>query len=143
MTAAGIKEQEARSALVKKRILVVDDEWAVLELIRIKLTKNGYDVVTACNAAEFKERAFEANPDLLIVDIWLGNGGGGTQVYDELIASGFNASTPVIFMSALLEEGTPPKHAPAGGRFALYGKPFDFELMLKEIDQLVNGSCAN
>ena len=122
---------------MNRKILVVDDDWAILELLKVKLKKNGYQVATAQSAKEFWKRAFEQKPDLVILDIWLGEEGGGTKVYDEIITSGFDPSVPVIFMSALVEEGTPPKHAAKGGRFALYGKPFDFDQMLGEVESLI------
>ncbi len=116
-----------------KKILVVDDEWAILELLRIKLTKKGFDVITASNEKEFFEQVFENKPDLIILDIWLGNEGGGTKLYDVALDGGLDPDVPVIFMSALVEEGTPPKRASKGGRFALYGKPFDFNFLLEDI----------
>lgn len=118
---------------MKKKILVVDDEVAILELLRLKLTKRGFDVITACDDKEFFERVFKDKPDLIILDIWLGNEGGGTKLYDDALERGFDPDVPVIFISALVAEGTPPKHAAPGGRFALYGKPFDFDLMLEDI----------
>ena len=121
-----------------KKILVLDDEWSVLELLRVKLSKQGYEVLTARNAEEFRLRAFRELPDLVILDIWLGNQGGGTQVYEDVIHAGFDPSIPVIFISALIEEGTPPRHAPEGGKFAMYGKPFDFDELLQEIRSLLN-----
>ncbi len=116
-----------------KKILVVDDEWAILELLRIKLAKKGFDVIVAQNEKEFTGQIFENKPDLIILDIWLGNEGGGTKLYDSALDGGFDPDVPVIFMSALVKEGTPPKRASQGGRFALYGKPFDFDLMLEDI----------
>lgn len=122
---------------MNKRILVVDDEWGILELLRVKLSKRGFDVVTARNRQEFLESIFKDKPDLVILDIWLGNDGGGPQLYDEAIERGFDPAVPVIFISALVEEGTPPKHAVRGGRYALYGKPFDFDVMLEDIFCLI------
>lgn len=119
------------------KILVVDDDWAILELLRIQFSKKGYGVVTARNTKEFWKRAFEEKPDLIVLDIWLGEEGGGTNVYEEIITQGFDPEIPVIFISALVEEGTPAKHAPEGGRFALYGKPFDFNQMLEEVQNLL------
>ncbi|HTL46571.1 MAG TPA: response regulator [Verrucomicrobiae bacterium] len=118
-----------------KKILVVDDEWSVLELLRIKLSKRGFQVDTARNEKEFRDHAFRGKPDLLILDIWLGNDGGGTEAYDRAVRDGFDATVPVIFISALVDEGSSPKRA-AGGRFALYGKPFDFDLLLEDIHHL-------
>lgn len=123
---------------MRKKILVVDDEWAILELLRIKLMKQGFEVATAQTEREFWTLAFKERPDLVILDIWLGNQGVGTKVYDEVIRAGFDPSVPVIFISALLEEGTPPKRPLEGGRFALYGKPFDFDLLLEDIHRLTD-----
>src|SRR5437868_7284951 len=123
---------------MKRKILVVDDEWAILELLRIKLEKKGFDVITARNEKEFFEQVFKSRPDLIILDIWLGNEGGGTKLYDQALDGGLDPEVPVIFISALVEEGAPPKRASKGGRFALYGKPFDFNLMLEDIFCLTN-----
>ena len=123
---------------MKKRILVLDDEWGIRELLRLKFTKQGFDVSTARDEKEFWLLAFNEQPDLLILDIWLGNDGEGTRVYDQLLQAGFDPKVPVIFISALVDEGTPPKRAPEGGRFALYGKPFNFELLLEDVYKLTH-----
>ncbi|MBI3313032.1 MAG: response regulator [Candidatus Omnitrophica bacterium] len=120
-----------------KKILVVDDEWAILELLRVKLTKCGYEVCTARNEKEFRQLALEQKPNLLILDIWLGSDGEGTQVYDKVIHDGFDPKVPVIFISALVDEGTPPRRVQDGGKFALYGKPFDFDLLFEDIRKLI------
>ncbi len=126
---------------MRKKILIVDDEWSILELLRIKLVKQGFSVVTAQNEKEFWTLAFKEKPDLVILDIWLGNAGGGTGVYDEVLSAGFDPSVPVIFITALLEEGSPPKRVGNGERFALYGKPFNFNLLLEDIRKLTADSA--
>ena len=118
---------------MKKRILVVDDEKPILELLRAKLTKQGFDVITASNEKEFFEHVFKDQPHLIILDIWLGNEGGGTRLYDDALDGGFNPAIPVIFISALVDAGVPPKRASVGGRYALYGKPCDFDVLLEDI----------
>ena len=122
---------------MKKRILVVDDEWSILELLKFKLSNHGYEVVTAQNEKEFWERAFEVpRPDLIVLDIWLKNKA-GTDIYDNLLHFGLDATIPVIFITALIENRA-PKHAPAGGKYALYAKPFDFDQLIREIERFVS-----
>lgn len=123
---------------MKKRIFVVDDEWAILELLRIKLTKRGFDVMTARNKNEFLERVFDYKPHLMILDIWLGSEHGGTKIYDEALELGFDPEVPAIFFSGLVQEGTPPKRVSLDRRFSLYGKPFDFDVMLEDIVGLLD-----
>ena len=75
---------------MKKKILVVDDESSVLELLRIKLVKRGFDVITAKNEEEFFDSAFKEKLGLIILDIWLGDEGNGTKLYDDaLVQVGF------------------------------------------------------
>ncbi|MBI4372271.1 MAG: response regulator [Candidatus Omnitrophica bacterium] len=126
---------------MKRRILVVDDESSILELLRYKLSNRGFEVVTATNAWEFWGEALSAKPDLIILDIWL-KGKLGTEVYNELLTNGLDSDIPVIFITALLED-RPPSHARPGIQYALYGKPFDFDELMKGIDCLLEESHKN
>jgi DNA-binding response OmpR family regulator len=53
------------------RILVVDDEPHIVELVRYNLVREGFDVVTAADGGEALARARDARPDLIILDIML------------------------------------------------------------------------
>lgn len=120
---------------MKKRILVVDDEWAILELMKFRLRRRGFEVMTAKDEKEFMELALTGKPDLIILDVWLMDKI-GTEIYNDLLNVGFDAEAPVIFITALAEEGS-MRHAVRGGKYALYGKPFDFEELVKEIRRLL------
>lgn len=124
---------------MKKRILVVDDEWAILELLKFKLLKRGYHVVTAKDENEFCEQAMAQRFDLIILDIWLRDKI-GTDVYHHLLGAGLDPEIPVIFITALMEEGHTPARAGEGRKFALYGKPFNFEEFMEEVKRLVHNS---
>ena len=54
---------------MKKRILVIDDEQSVGELIKVLLTRDGYDVTTAANGREALKQVEILRPDLVITDI--------------------------------------------------------------------------
>lgn len=53
----------------KRRILVVEDDLGVRELVRTRLTGAGYDVHTARNGAEALKRLMELRPDAMVLDI--------------------------------------------------------------------------
>jgi two-component system alkaline phosphatase synthesis response regulator PhoP len=53
------------------RILVVDDEQAVLDLLVYNLRKAHYDVLTATNGRQALELALQAEPDLVLLDLML------------------------------------------------------------------------
>lgn len=54
-----------------KKILVVDDEKPISDIIKFNLEKEGYEVVTAFDGEEALEKVEEENPDLLVLDIML------------------------------------------------------------------------
>lgn len=51
-----------------KRVLVVDDEIHIVQVVAIKLRNNGFEVLTAENGAQALEIACEQIPDLVITD---------------------------------------------------------------------------
>jgi len=57
--------------MAPKRILVVDDDPHITELVCVNLDAAGYDVVRAANGLEAMERIIAARPDLIIMDVMM------------------------------------------------------------------------
>lgn len=55
----------------KQKILVVDDEQDILDLISYNLSREGYQVYTAANGKLAIDKAKEVNPDLIILDVMM------------------------------------------------------------------------
>ena len=55
----------------KKRILVIEDETSISDIIRFNLTKEGYEAFAAYDGREGLEKALSGNPDLILLDIML------------------------------------------------------------------------
>ncbi|MDO6386111.1 MULTISPECIES: sigma-54 dependent transcriptional regulator [unclassified Uliginosibacterium] len=79
------------------KILVVDDEIGIRELLREILCDEGYDVILAENATAARSARQAARPDLVLLDIWMPDTDGVTLL-KEWAASGL-LSMPVIMMS--------------------------------------------
>lgn len=58
-------------SIAKQKILVVDDEQDILELIAFNLKREGYQVSTASNGHEAINVAKDINPDLIILDVMM------------------------------------------------------------------------
>jgi two-component system alkaline phosphatase synthesis response regulator PhoP len=82
------------------RILVVDDEQAVLDLLVYNLRKNHYAVVTATNGRQALELARQSNTDLVLLDLMLPEVD-GLDVCRELRRI---SSVPIIMITARGEE---------------------------------------
>ena len=53
------------------RILIADDEPDILEILAFNLEKEGYEVITAKNGQEALDKAKQAKPDLIILDVMM------------------------------------------------------------------------
>ncbi len=81
------------------KVMVVDDENDVVELIKFMLEKDGHEVVTASNGREALERVEPAKPDLIILDIMMPEIDGYT-VNTRLQEKDETRSIPVIILTA-------------------------------------------
>lgn len=86
-----------------ERILVVDDEKDLLDLVAYHLTHVGYQVTMAGTGEQALDRARERTPDLIILDILLPDLG-GLEVCRILKGEERTKNVPVIFLTAKGEE---------------------------------------
>ncbi|MBN1465133.1 response regulator transcription factor [candidate division KSB1 bacterium] len=82
-----------------KKILLVDDEKDILELLEFNLEAEGYKTYKARDGEEALKKAVEKLPDLILLDIMLPKKDGLT-VLRELRANRTTADIPVIFLTA-------------------------------------------
>jgi DNA-binding response OmpR family regulator len=87
-------------AMTAQRVLVVDDEPMVREVLERYLTRDGFEVTTAADGEEALARFSEAEPDLVLLDLMLPLID-GDEVFRRLRR---HAPTPVIMLTARGEE---------------------------------------
>lgn len=81
-----------------KRILLVDDEQDILDLLKYNLEAEGYETMTATDGLQALELA-QSSPDLIILDVML-PGKDGWEVIRELRQTESTRHIPVIFLTA-------------------------------------------
>ena len=81
------------------KVMVVDDENDVVELIKFMLEKDGHEIVTASNGRECLEKVEGEKPDLIILDIMMPEIDGYT-VNTRLQEKDETRSIPVIILTA-------------------------------------------
>ncbi len=107
------------------KILVVDDEPALLRLMAFVLQKRGYTMVTAVNGDEALERAREHRPDLIVLDIMMPRRD-GYQVAEALRADPEFAKTPIVMLAAKAQNEDIERGMEAGVD-SFITKPFDLD----------------
>jgi two-component system phosphate regulon response regulator PhoB len=85
-------------------ILAVEDEPAILELLRVNLADAGYDVHGAGDAETARTMLKKSLPDLLLLD-WMLPGQSGLALAKELRADPRTRELPIIMVTARSEEG--------------------------------------
>lgn len=87
----------------KERILVVDDEEDILELVRYNLAKEGYKVAVTLSGEEALRKARTEAFDLIVLDLML-PGIDGLEVTKKLKANEKTLNIPIVMLSAKGEE---------------------------------------
>ena len=86
-----------------RRILVVDDEPDILELTRLSLAREGYEVETAATGEEALACLRRGRPDLVVLDLMLPDRS-GTDVCRSIRTTPELADVPVIMLTARTDE---------------------------------------
>jgi two-component system response regulator GlrR len=115
----------------KERILVVDDEEGLLQLVKMRLTAMGFGVTGCTTGREAIAAAKKDRFDLVIADLRLGNED-GLDVTEELLR--IHPGLPVIILTA---HGSIPNAVEAmqRGAFGYLTKPFDDKELKAKIEE--------
>ena len=118
------------------RILVVNDTQEILELFRMLLEEEGYDVILAGFPIQVIDEIEQIKPDLIILDLVFGEEKTGMQMLQMLKMKRSTAVIPVIVCTAALhlvreQEG----YLVSQGVHLVY-TPFDIDLLITNIKQL-------
>ncbi len=89
--------------MANEKILIVDDEEDIRELLRYNLSMEGYDIVSADSGEKAIEKAVELIPDLIVLDLML-PGIGGLEVAKKLKNKSDTKNIPIIMLTARGEE---------------------------------------
>jgi len=85
------------------KLLVVDDEPAIREMVRFTLSRSGYECVEAENASQAKQQIVSENPDLILLDVMM-PGQSGLDLARELRRNDSSKEIPIIMLTARCSE---------------------------------------
>jgi len=114
------------------RILVVDDDQAILDATKLLLEYEGYEVLTASDGDTVRKIETDL-PDLILLDIWL-SGTDGAEIARFLKQQEYSRRIPIILFSA--NRNIEELAEKAGVEDSLV-KPFDWMDLLQKVQKYI------
>lgn len=118
-----------------KRILVVDDQDAVRQLLALVLKQAGRELQFAASGEEALECVRQQRPDLMLLDVMMPGGMDGYEVAAQLKADP-RLCCPIIIMTAKVQEQD-RKEALDAGADDYIAKPFDMQQLQQKVALLL------
>jgi len=119
--------------MANKKILIVDDEVMLVELLKMRLEDNGYDVASANDGFEGLSVAEQTRPDLIILDINM-QGMDGYTMLKEIRKNDQMKNIKVVMLTA---SGKNRDIFEREGISDYITKPFDTEDFLLRVDKVL------
>ncbi len=117
-----------------KRILVVDDDTDLVEMVSMKLENENFQVVKAYDGLEAMDRIKEEKPDLIILDVMMPRKDGYT-LCDELKTSEEYKGIVIVLLTAVTEAIKTTNYTHMGGKTTLADdfitKPIDLDKLME------------
>lgn len=117
-----------------KKLLLIEDDPTVTEVVRIALERNGFAVTSAENLSAAHARAEAMTPEVVILDINLPDGSGFEFLREFRAQRG--KDVPVLVLSGLKQEQTVIRGLELGANDFMT-KPFRVRELLARVDRLV------
>ena len=117
-----------------KKVLIVDDEADILEIISYNLLKEGYEILTAKNGIEALGKIEAFKPDLVILDIMMPKMS-GVEVCKILRSKPEYNDTLIIFLTALSDESSQIKGLETGADDYI-SKPISPKVLVSRVNAI-------
>lgn len=122
--------------MTKKRILAVDDEPEIINILKLRLEANKYEVITAGNGEEALKKAREERPDLIVLDVMIPPPN-GFQVCRTLKDDPEHKKIPIILLTAKASDSD-KFWGTESGADAYVTKPYNADDLMEKIKMLVS-----
>ncbi len=99
--------------MVAKKILLVEDEEAIREMVVLSLSRAGFETEEAADAAEAEQKLADGLPDLILLD-WMLPGMSGIELARRLRREEYTREVPIIMLTARGEEDDKVRGLEAG-----------------------------
>jgi len=122
---------------MSRKILIIDDEVDLVDMMKFQLKTKGYEVETASNGLEGLERLKTFEPALIILDINMPKMG-GLEFLNKISTSHGRTRFPVLVLTARANLEQVFKDIDVEG---FMPKPFEIDSLLKEVERISSGKA--
>ena len=126
-----------------KKILVVDDNADILELIKIVLSDEGYNVLLEAHRLHDLDIIKSTNPDLVIIDQLIRGDISSWEVVQKMRLDPVTAHIPVILCTASVDVVKELNVQLNSDRVHLIYKPFDIDDLVNEVNVSLEKAMLN
>lgn len=112
------------------RVLIIDDDTEIVQALTVRLGAAGYEVIAATDGEQGLERALEARPDVIVMDLLMPTMDGLTALA-QIHSHSTTRSTPVVVLSAC---SSARNHALELGARYFLDKPYNAKTLLSAIE---------
>ena len=127
----GDTRSRAGAILSAAKIVVVEDDMNVAEVLKARLTSFGYEVVgSAASGSDAIELVLTQGPDLVLMDIMLEGDINGIEAAEQI---GRQSDVPIVFITCLSDQGVVDR-AIAASPYGYIVKPYDMATLRSTIE---------
>lgn len=123
--------------LYKKKILIIDDDEAILEVMQTLLEEEGYEVKTDAKGVSVHTLSTDT-PELILLDVLL-SGESGMDLCKKIKGQESTKNIPVIMLSA---HSNIDQTAKLCGADAYLPKPFDIDVLLAVVKKYIGKTAS-
>jgi DNA-binding response OmpR family regulator len=128
--------------MTKRRILIVDDETSITNLLRLNLEKsNRYTVRTENNASLVLDAVQQFHPELILLDVMMPGMDGGTLA-EKIRARRAFKDVPIIFLTAAVKQEEVDARDGVIGGFPYIAKPLNVKGVIDAIEKQLGETVA-
>jgi DNA-binding response OmpR family regulator len=126
---------EGAAAVMTKKILIMDDDPTIADLLTEALADEGYETYMTTQSLRFYDALREHNPDLILLDLMMPYLDGRDEL--KLMAMGTERNIPVIVVTAFLGAGNEEQAFREAGVVRIVYKPFDLEKLVGLVKETI------
>jgi DNA-binding response OmpR family regulator len=118
-----------------KKILVMDDDPTIADLLKEALAEEGYETYSTTQSLRFYDSVREHSPDLILLDIMMPYLDGRDEL--KLMAMGTDKPIPVILVTAYLDAMKEEDEFRESGVVHIVYKPFDLDKLVSLVHSTI------